>query len=94
MRSATLFGVRSIVLLLILALILLRPKPFSDFAQGLRQGIREFRKASNEVSNESMETLYGGRSGKGDKIGEFILVLTAIFGTFALAILLYEMLNP
>ncbi|HZM04221.1 MAG TPA: hypothetical protein VFC44_14510 [Candidatus Saccharimonadales bacterium] len=41
-----------------------------------------------------METLYGGRSGKGDKIGEFILVLTAIFGTFALAILLYEMLNP
>jgi len=49
---AGMFGAWEIVLILALALILFGAKKLPELAKGLGQGIREFKKATREVTDE------------------------------------------
>ena len=49
---AGIFGGWEIVLILAVVLILFGAKKLPELARGLGQGIKEFKKATNEVSNE------------------------------------------
>ena len=49
---AGIFGGWEIVLILAVVLILFGAKKLPELAKGLGQGIKEFKKATNEVSNE------------------------------------------
>ena len=46
------FGTTEIILILLIVLVLFGAKKIPELARGLGQGIREFRKAKQEIQNE------------------------------------------
>lgn len=54
-----------IILIFTLALILFGAKKLPELARGLGQGIREFRKATQQVSDEIQENLSSEQSSQG-----------------------------
>lgn len=60
--------------------------------EGLRQGTNEFRKSSREVADEFTEAVQD-KQAEGDAVRAFILAMIVFFGTFALGLLLHELLK-
>jgi len=91
-------GIRTILVLLIVALViaLIGRQRFGDFFAGLRLGMDNFQKASDDVIEEIMESESDDPPKKNADLLLAILVLSALFAIAALLIAVFSILgyNP
>lgn len=82
-------GGSQIILILTLILIFLGARKLPEIAEGWRQGMKEFRKATREVNDEIAEQLHRERSNV--RPGHPVLMaLTVILGAACLILVVYE----
>ena len=81
-----------IVLILSIIFVLLCAKRLPDALRGFRMGIREFMKATREVTDEITEALDGQKEIPSPQhAGHYFLAgLTILLGAVCLALILYE----
>jgi sec-independent protein translocase protein TatA len=83
-------GGGEIILILALFLMLLAAKRHAELADGFRQGIKEFRKATREVVDEIVERVDRGRP-REEPGHPILMALTLILGAVCLILLVYEL---
>ncbi|SPE56392.1 Sec-independent protein translocase protein TatA (modular protein) [Verrucomicrobia bacterium] len=78
-----------IILLLALTLAIFAARKLLELAEGFRQGIREFRKATQEIAEEVAEQLDGNGSSERPS-HPILMAMTLILGAIGLILVMYE----
>ena len=78
-----------IILVVAIILLLLGARRLPDFAEGLRHGLRQFRKANRQLGDDMADQLRPKRSTRGQG-HSFLMALTLILGAASIILVVYE----